>query len=468
MLTYNLDHSGKEPLYEQLYTSICEDIRKGIIHPGERLPSKRALAVHLNVSVTTVENAYHQLVEEGFLYARPSSGYYVNDYRPAQSAAEKPGRQQPETEDEYEIDFQGNICSLGLFPAATWTRLMRRVLSDVDNPRLLQAIPWNGMYELRSAISGYLRRYRGISAPPDRIVIGAGTEYLYLRLLQLLGPSAILAFEDPGYPKTAQIAAKGGITQQFIPVDEYGLNVDKLRRSRANVVHISPANHFPTGTVLSSERRRALLDWAGEDLYRFIIENDYDSEFSDREERNRTLYSMDELGRVVYINTFSKSLVPSLRISYMVLPKSLYQLYRQSQEFYSCTVSSFEQMTLALFISGGYFERHLNRLQNYYRKKKETFCSALLQSNLKDRIKVKKNTAGTHLLVRVRTAMTDPEIRERAHDMRIRLPLLSDYCHVASIREMNTLVINYAGMRDDDIGRAVSLLERLFLEETQS
>jgi GntR family transcriptional regulator / MocR family aminotransferase len=472
MLTYDLSEPKNRPIYERLYHNIREDIKSGKIKAGERLPSKRALGEHLNISITTVENAYEQLQMEGYIYSKPSSGFFVAEQERKKIPAfleEKQGVQgsaeagQEKEETVYDMDFHGNLCSLKLFPITTWTKLMRQVLSD-SNIRLLQTVPWNGLYSLRLAISDYLRRYRGMEVSPDYIVIGAGTEYLYSRLLQILGSKAIIAYENPGYRRLEKIAARAGNLQLGISIGEKGLIVEELKKSPANVVHLSPSNHFPTGMVMPEEERKKLINWANASMYRFIIEDDYDSEFSYQKERHQTLFSMDKNDRVIYMNTFSKSLVPSIRISYMILPKALYQLYEQSQDFYSCTVSSLEQMTLALFLSEGYFERHLSRIRNYYQKKRDRFYDALVNSDLKDKVQIQKNAAGTHLLVRVDTPLTDQEIHERAEERNVQIKLLSDYSQFPNMSYLHTLVVNYAGMGNDDIERAVELIEGLFSE----
>lgn len=469
MLTYDLSQPAKRALYERLYLHIREDIANGAIKAGEHLPSKRALAGHLGISVTTVEKAYEHLLMEGYIYSKPSSGYFALEqeaHGPATGPADGVAKAastasaKPDT-GEYDMDFHGNLCGLRLFPITIWTKLMRRVLSGV-NRGLLETVPWNGLYPLRAAISDYLRRYRGIEASPDLIVIGAGTEYLYGRLLQLFARGTLIAFPDPGYDKLSKIAVKSGMTPLFIPQGPGGIDTAELVASAANIVHLSPANQFPTGTMMPLAARAELLEWADSGMYRFIIEDDYDSEFSYQRRTIQTLYSMCRHEQVIYINTFSKSLVPSLRISYMILPKALHQLYRQSQDFYSCTVSSFEQMTLALFISEGYFERHLRRLQGYYGRKRDLFYDALGASSLNGIVHVSKNLAGTHMLVRVQTSLDDDEIRKRAAQMRIHLRLLTDYCRFPSVRDLKTLVVNYAGMEDEDVARAVRILEQLF------
>lgn len=463
MLTYSLKEPKNRPLYERLYYAIREDIKGGQIRAGEKLPSKRALAEHLKISITTVENAYEQLLAEGYIYSKPSSGFFACETE-KKAAPEAVEVREEKKEKVYDMDFHGNLCSMKLFPITTWTRLMRRVLSDV-NIELLQTVPWNGLSILRQAISDYLRKNKGMLVDPERIVIGAGTEYLYSRLLQIMGPTTTIAFENPGYRKLEKIAARAGNSLQRIPVGKKGLIVEELEKSSANVVHLSPENHFPTGAVMPLEERKRLLEWAKSGMCRFIIEDDYDSEYSYYGENLPTLFSMDDRNCVIYINTFSKSLVPSLRISYMILPKDLYELYEQSQDFYSCTVSSLEQMTLALFISEGYFERHLSRIKKYYQKKRDDFYEALVGCRQKDRLHVEKNSSGTHLLIRADTSYTDREIHERARRANVQLKLLSDYSRFPNVTDLHTLVVNYAGMENHDIENAVRIIEWLFEEE---
>lgn len=241
--------------------------------------------------------------------------------------------------------------------------------------------------------------------------------------------------------------------------------MDRLTRSRANVVHVSPANHFPTGTVMPINRRIELLHWADEDPRRFIIEDDYDSELRYSGKPIPTLYETDVNDRVIYLNTFSKSLVPSLRISYMVLPMSLLKRYRKTMSFYSCTVSSFEQLTLAAFIENGYFERHISRLKKHYHERRDIIIDAFRNSKLSQIATIIEADAGTHFLLRVNTVLTDEEIREAGNKKRIYLSLLSDYEAHPSIANSRTIVINYAGIEGEKIGLAISLLEEIFKAE---
>lgn len=464
MLTYDLTQRGTTPLYDYLYQCIRQDIITGVLRSGERLPSKRTLAQHLSVGIITVANAYAQLAVEGYITSKEKQGYFVEDvsnYRlrhqqPAPSLPEKP-------EKEYFADFKANRSSLQNFPLATWTRLMRETLS-LQNDELLKTVPYNGVYELRKAIADYLAQNRAMQVDPAQIIIGAGTEYLYGRLLQMFGRACTFAIEDPGYKKFASISASFGNPWKYIPIDDNGLMIDKLEESGADVVHISPANHFPTGIVMPVTRRLELFEWVNRIRKRYIIEDDYDSEFRYTGRYILPLYAQDTQNRVIYMNTFSKSLVPSLRISYMVLPRRLLKRYEETMSFYSCTVSSFEQYTLARFIAAGYFERHINKMKNYYREQRSQILAALHASPLAKISTVTERNAGTHFLLHVCTPLSEQKVRQAALAQDMHLSFYSDY----SYRKLEdatgcTLVFNYAGVRQEQINEVIKRLTAIFL-----
>lgn len=464
MLTYDLTQRGTTPLYDYLYQCIRQDIITGVLQAGERLPSKRTLAQHLSVGIITVANAYAQLAVEGYITSKEKLGYFVEDvsnYRlrhqqPAPSLPEKP-------EKEYFADFKANRSSLQNFPLSTWTRLMRETLSW-QNDELLKTVPYNGVYELRKAIADYLAQNRAMQVDPAQIIIGAGTEYLYGRLLQMFGRACTFAIEDPGYKKFASISASFGNPWKYIPIDDNGLMIDKLEESGADVVHISPANHFPTGIVMPVTRRLELFEWVNRIRKRYIIEDDYDSEFRYTGRYILPLYAQDTQNRVIYINTFSKSLVPSLRISYMVLPRRLLKRYEETMSFYSCTVSSFEQYTLARFIAGGYFERHINKMKNYYREQRSKIFAALHASPLAKISTVTERNAGTHFLLHVRTPLSEQEVRQAALAQDMHLSFYSDYSYRKIEAEAGcTLVFNYAGVRQEQINEVIKRLSSIFL-----
>lgn len=465
MLTYDLNKRGSTPLYDYLYQCIRQDIITGVLHAGERLPSKRTLAQHLSVGIITVANAYAQLAVEGYITSKEKQGYFVEDVTGYRLRHQQSAPTLPETpEKEYFADFKANRISLQNFPLATWTRLMRETLS-LQNDELLKTVPYNGVYELRKAISDYLAHNRAMQVDPAQIIIGAGTEYLYSRLLQMFGPACTFAIEDPGYKKFASISASFGNPWKYIPIDDSGLKIDKLEESGADVVHISPANHFPTGIVMPVTRRLELFEWVNRIRKRYIIEDDYDSEFRYNGRFILPLYAQDTQNRVIYMNTFSKSLVPSLRISYMVLPRRLLKRYEETMSFYSCTVSSFEQYTLARFIAAGYFERHINKMKNYYREQRRQILAALQACPLAQISTINERNAGTHFLLHITTKLTEDEVRQAARAKDMHLSFYSDYSYRKMEEAGCTLVINYAGIPSKNIAEVVKRLSEIFIKE---
>ena len=463
MATYDMADRKGLSKYHYLHHCIRDDIRSGSLTAGTRLPSKRAMASDLNISVNTVERAYAQLVSEGYLEARPGSGFVVRSGLQDVSVA-KPTFDDDEQDESHLLDLRANRCSLELFPFDTWARMMRQVLSEHDTA-LLETVPFNGMLPLRRAIAAYLYESKGIRVSPASIVIGAGTEYLYGRLLQLLGLHRIIAIEDPGYKKFADVSRSYGTLWEYIPMDNEGAMVSALRNGRADTVHVSPANHFPSGVVMSQARRLELLNWANAQPGRYIIEDDYDSEIRHEGHALAPLITQDKGDRVIYLNTFSKTMVPSIRISYMILPDQLMMLYRQHLSFYSCSVSSFEQIALAKFISEGYFERHINRMQRYYRGRRQFVLDAFEASPLSAIATVFGGQMGTHLLVHIRTGKTDADIKQMASDRGVSIAMLSDYCALPSAQTANNIVVNFAAVSDVSMRKVMNVLEDVFASD---
>ena len=450
-------------MYEFLYRRIKEDILSGQLSPGEKMPSKRALAEHLDVSVKTIENTYDQLLLEGYIYSEEKRGYFVSRVekvsgsRPAYASFESKYK-----EETYLADFTANNINYELFPFATWAKVMRETLTDYDTT-LLKTVPFNGVEELRVEIAEYLYRYRGMQVSPDHIIIGAGTEYLYNRLLQLFGEGAHYAVENPGYQKIARIYNGYHATWQHIDIDEYGIDVEVLKQTDANIVHVSPGHHYPMGMVMPVGRRQELLNWAAERPGRYIIEDDFDCEFRMDGRPVPAMQSMDRSHRVIYMNTFSKTMVPSLRISYMVLPEKLMERYVSTMNFYSCTVSGFEQYALASFMREGYFERHIRRMIHHYRKQREKIKKILKSSSLNEICKIVEADTGTHFLIQVKTQLSDVEIKWAAKESGILLNCLSEYCFANKEKYSNILLMNYSDLEEDKLKQAVQLLEEIFL-----
>lgn len=459
MLTYSFENKGNDSLYEYLYKQIKTDIINGSLSPDEKLPSKRALAKHLSVSTITVENAYAQLCAEGYLYSVAKSGFYVSDISSRKPiSTEKPVRipATPTEHKEFFADFVNNSTSTDTFPFSTWTRLLRETMSEQAD-KLMARSPSAGIMYLRSAIADYLYQFRGMSVEPEQIIIGAGTEYLYGLLIQLLGHDKIYAVEDPGYQKITKIYHSNHVPCIPIPLDKHGVNADALIASGADILHISPAHHFPTGIVTPISRRYELLTWAASGE-RYIIEDDYDSEFRLQGKPIPSLYSIDSSDKVIYINTFSKSLTSTIRISYMVLPRPLLTRYNEELSFYSCTVSNFEQYTLAKFIEKGFLEKHINRMRNYYRTLRDALLLCIKKHPLFSKITILEEDAGLHFLLKINTSLSDEELIQNAAKQGIHISCLSQYYTHGTKQNSHTIIINYSGVHIQDVEEAIRRL----------
>ncbi len=470
MLTYSFENKGNESLYEYLYKRIKADILSETICAGEKLPSKRALAKHLNISVITIENAYNQLMAEGYLYSVPKSGFYVSDIsslkplaakRPAHTSSQPKytvAKSRDSFSQKHLADFTNNSTLPETFPFSTWSKLTRLTMADYAKDLMMRS-PSGGILLLREAIADYLYQFRGILVEPEQIIVGAGTEYLYSILIQLLGRDKIYAVEDPGYQKITHIYEANSVSCVHVPLDKNGVSVSSLADTGADILHISPSHHFPTGIVTPISRRYELLAWASETSGRYIIEDDYDSEFRLTGKPIPSLQSIDSAGKVIYMNTFSKSLSSTIRISYMVLPNTLAEKYHRELNFYACTVSNFDQYTLYQFIKQGYLEKHINRMRNYYRVQRDILLDCMRKQPYFDKVKIKEEHAGLHFLLEVDTKYSDEDLVKQIAQKGIHISCLSEYYYDKRKAQKHTLIINYSGMEPEQLEEAV---DRLF------
>ncbi len=445
MLTYELDAKNSRSLYEQLYQAIRSDIELARLDAGSKLPSKRTLAQHLGISVITVESAYRQLAAEGYIEAKERRGYFVNELPSVQAHDMSAGSERIEHQLNAEAaarqidpvlssipsvpsiqatpllaDFSGNDRSGDQFPFHIWAKTVRRTLSEASKGLLLRTAHDNrGSEELRTAIAGHLVHFRGLEASPEQIIIGAGAQDLYGVLVQLLGRERTFAVEDPGYPALRTHYELSGAHVVGIPVDESGLDVATLRASKASIAHCSPAHQFPTGSVMSAVRRHELLDWAREaskqdtfrnaerpdvkdrSMKRYIIEDDYDSEFRMRGRPIPPLFMQDVQGSVIYMNTFTRSLGSVFRIAYMVLPPQLLSVFNERFVARACMVGALEQLELARFITSGDYERHVNRQRTAYRRLQDSLVAKIMASEAGDYVRFKGVGSGLHFLMEV-------------------------------------------------------------------
>ena len=458
MLTYDMGARGGLSRYDYLYRCIKEDILSGRLRPEEKLPSKRGLAQHLQVSVATVENAYAQLAAEGYVRPEEKRGYFVERVEP------RPGIRRPATPKKvcregraWLLDLRSGGGGTEGFPFSVWARLTRRVLSE-RGEELLRSVPHSGVPELRQAISRHLYRFRGMEAPPEQIVVGAGAEYLYNLIVQLLGRESVYGVEDPGYSKAARIYRLNGAACAFLPMDGQGISPQTAQERGVTVLHLSPNHQFPTGVVMPIARRQELLRWAEEGEGRYLVEDDYDSEFRFTGRPIPALQTVDRQEKVIYVNTFSRTLAPSLRISYMVLPRGLMERYQDRLGFYACTVPAIEQYTLAQFLEEGHFESHISRMRVFYRGRRDQIIGMILASPLAERCRVLREEAGLHFLLELDTGRPDQELRGLAEEQGIRLSFLTDYESREGSARPHTLVVNYPGVGLEHLEQA---LERL-------
>ncbi len=466
MLTYNL-REKEGPLYLALYNAVRNDITEGTLKGGRKLPSKREMARNNAVSVITVENAYALLLSEGYIFSREKSGYFVCDIfnpRGLSRNDDPPASENTgviEKEDALLADFSVSQTPAELFPFESWLKAVKKVFAS-ERERLLLSSPSEGIAELRRSIALHLREYRGLDVDEDCIVIGAGSEYLYGLLINLLGRDRVYGVEDPGYRKTGQIYLSEGVRVEYIPLDKSGIRRDEMEKRKIDIVHITPSHQYPTGIVMPVSRRYEILSWASEADGRYIIEDDYDSELRLDSRPIPSFKSIDTEGRVIYLNTFSKTLSPTVRISYMVLPPSLIEKYRRELSFYSSTVSSFEQYTLHLFMSEGSMERHINRLRTYYRRKRDELISEIRKSRIASIVEIRNEKAGLHFLLHVNSDKSEDDIVRDARALSVSLLPLSSFCRFSGV-ERNTFVMNYGALDSD---KTHLIVERLCLAFT--
>ena len=447
---------SKEPLYQQVYNHLAEQIRSGQLPAGERLPGKRSLAEALGVSVNTVDTAYQMLTAEGYLESRPRSGFFVQQYTdllPGTSPVPLPPEPAPLPESPSRFDLSVTGVDISLFPFRTWGRIQKDLLYTA--PDLLAHGHRQGDPELRSAIADYLRAYRGVQCTAQQIVVGAGMEYLLGLLARMLGGNgqALAAVENPGYRRSWVILRNNGVPCHFVDINSGGMDLDALSSSRANIAYVTPSHQFPTGVTMPAGRRAELLRWAQMRPGRYIIEDDYDSEFRFDIRPLPSLQGMaGPAGPVIYLTTFSKSLSPSIRIACMVLPQPLLERYQAMYSEYSNTVSRFDQQTLCRFIQGGHFTRHLARMRKVYRGRMEALSEALEQAFGPGRVVLQGRHTGLHLLLTLKDGPGETAMVQRARQQGVQLSGLSSYFMA---REQNcppnTVVVGYASLPPQDI-----------------
>lgn len=468
MLTYDINNiSG--PIYKALYELIKADIKKGRLKADEKMPSKRSFANNLGISTISVENAYDQLISEGYIYTLPKKGYFVSRLegmqRPQILVKESQEIIMPEAPKEYAFDFSSTKVASSDFPFSIWAKMIRETISEKEN-ELLEVSPCGGVRELREAIAKHLQSFRGMSINPDQIIVGAGTEYLYGLLIKLLGKDKIYCIENPGYKKLKQIYEDNDVECRIANMDDKGILVEELKALNADVAHISPTHHFPTGITMPINRRYEVLAWANEKDGRYIIEDDYDSEFRINGKPIPPLQNIDVCGKVIYMNTFSKSLTSTIRISYMVLPEVLANEFYRRLSFYSCTVSTFEQYALARFINEGYFEKHINRMRLKYGRRRAKIIEIIQKNFTEQQCRILENDSGLHFILEFNTNRSDKELAEVLLNQNIKISSITDYdmSDAATKEDKHQFIVTYSNMNVERLKEIFSEIKSSFLQ----
>lgn len=448
---------GDAPLYDQLYRHIVTLIRSGELAEKEKLPSRRRLAEHLGVSLTTVERAYGILAAEGYLEALPRKGYVVAHSLMAAGELpdrrERPAFREEESGPELDECFSTSAVDTSVFPFSTWARLSREAV--YENPGLLQRGNGQGDWGLRAALCDFLHQYRGVRCLPEQVVVTAGMEGAMWILCQMLHGYRF-GLEDPGYTPLRRLM--GNLELPWVPVrmDGKGILVDELERAGIHVAYVTPSHQFPLGVTTPMSRRGELLNWAGAGPGRYIIEDDYDSEFRYASRPIPAMQGMDTEGRVIYVGTFSRTIAPSVRVAYLILPPGLVEDYRSRFGRASATVSRFEQETLRRFLVSGAYGRHLRRAGHLYRRRRDALVKALEGWG-----EIRGADAGLHLLFTL-PGREERELVERAARAGCRVRGLEEFC-VGEDPLPGTLVLGFAGLPEERAEEAVEKLKRAVL-----
>lgn len=454
------------PMYEQIYDYIKKEIKRGSLKAMTRLPSTRVLAENLKVSRSTTQMAYEQLVSEGYIETVPCRGYFVTRIEELVEVDQESGEDfqsglevQPT---QYLVDFSPRGIDLSHFPYNVWRKVTKNTLDDNKKEMFLTGHP-QGEPALREAIRGYLHSARGVNCHRDQIIVGAGSEYLLMLLSRILGSNRVIAMENPTYKQAYRVL--NSLDYQVMPItmDRFGLEVSLLEESSANIAYVMPSHQHPMGIVMPVKRRQELLNWAGRAENRYLIEDDYDSEFRYKGKPIPALQGMDTAGKVIYIGTFSKSIAPAIRVSYMVLPSGLLSEYQKKAGFFLSTVSRIDQNILYQFLAGGFYERHLNRMRRVYKSKHDTLLAALRE--LEPVFTLNGEYAGLHVLLTDRQGRDEQWLLKQAESAGVGVyPISAFFIQPHCGLCPSTVILGYANLDEEQIKTGIALLKKVWID----
>ena len=465
-MTIRLRTDSDKCLYQQIYEHIRQEIREGKLLAGERLPSTRSLAEYLQVARSTVDYAYDQLLSEGYIEAKPYKGYFVcrleGIFTMEQQEMTEPEVVRPDSQEDgtqVQVDFSPYGIDMTGFPFGVWKRITKNILNDSNSELFAQGEP-QGDYDLRMTISRYLHSSRGVNCRPEQILVVAGNDYLLLLLEKILGRHVGIAMENPTYKRAYRIFQSFAYRIYTVDMDDKGMRADRLSGLPVRAAYVMPSHQYPTGAVMTIGRRAELLRWAEKEPDRYLIEDDYDSEFRYRGKPIPSLQSSDKRGKVIYIGTFSKAIAPAIRVSYMVLPESLLEVYRRDCSFYSCSVSRIDQRILNEFIRDGYFERHLNKMRMHYRAKHDLLLAEL--EPFKKAFTISGEDAGLHLLLTARGAVTEAQLLSAATEAGVKVYGMSENM-VETDAPKATILLGFGSVSEPEMKEGLHRLQKAWL-----
>ncbi|MDD3174444.1 MAG: PLP-dependent aminotransferase family protein [Herbinix sp.] len=460
MLTLQINTESKEPIYHQLYSHIKTEIQTGRIPYETKLPSKRKLSAYLGISQNTIQSAYDQLIEEGYIISIEKKGFFVCKIDYIQHIQVNPHNLSSSQSDSTKVlyDFSYHGVDMVSFPFDNWRKLMKEVINEYDT-ELLTPGDSLGYIGLRAVISEYLHQSRGVNCTSSQIIISSGTEILFQTLIQLFDKESIYGIENPGYEKLNQLFTGNRASFTAIRIDHNGMLPTEIIKSNANILCIAPAHQFPSGGIMPINRRIQLLNWANEASCRYLIEDDYDSEFKYSGKPIPALQGLDTNEKVIYMGSLSKSISPTLRVSYMVLPTHLMRKFNDKLSYILCPVPIIEQKVLYRFIENGSFERHLNKMRTIYKKKRDLLVKSIMDLNCD--IEVLGADAGLHLLLRVPNGMSEELLISSALKLGVKTYGISKYYFDNSYSTVPpTLLLGFAAMTEKRIIEAVQVLQK--------
>lgn len=457
-------------IYQQIYLGIKENILKGKLKANEKLPSKRSLAEQLDISINSVSFGYEQLLAEGYIYAIERKGYFVENINQfieqekffkdklADDLKEDPSNR------EGWLSLSHMSSDISLFPFKDWMKCQERAIESYK--RELSEIAYaQGPYVVRETICRMIALTRGVNCEPEQIVIGAGTQLLVGQLMELQSEDSIVAVENPGYARFFELLKKMNFAVHPVSLDDQGIEMEEIESANANMVFVTPSHQFPTGKIMPISRRIELLNWAVQNDNRYIVEDDYDSEFKYETDNIPSLQSLDRNQRVIYMGTFSKTVLPGLRISYMVLPPDLLREYRKhyaNSMQYSNTLMLF---TLHFFIESGEYARHVKRMNHQYETRRKSLITEL-QHRFQEKVQIEDVSAGLHFLAHFKTKKSYQEVEEKAAQLKHEIYSMRRFTlnKNACTEKRLSLLLGFANLKEENIAAAVQRLHSVILE----